>query len=123
MAGVVLPWLWAFLFTEAVEVPIWAYALRKHARREGEERLDPWACVALGFGASAITHPIVWFVFPRLAPGSYWVMTAQAEAFAVLVEAAYASYLGLPSALAWSILANAMSLGLGLTSRAAFGWP
>jgi hypothetical protein len=78
---------------------------------------------AVGFGASAITHPIVWFVIPRVAVGSYWMMVGQAEAFAVIVEAVYMRLFGLRRALAWSILANAASAGLGLLSRAAFGWP
>jgi hypothetical protein len=119
-----LSWLGAFLFTQAVEVPVWAPALRTDRRlTPGAEAWPLWRCVAVGFGASAITHPIVWFLFPRYAPGSYWVMTAQAEAFAVLVEAAYARAFGLQRALTWSLLANALSAGLGLASRSAFGWP
>jgi hypothetical protein len=50
-------------------------------------------------------------------------MVAQAESFAVLTEAAYMAFFGLRWALAWSILANAASAGLGLLSRYAFGWP
>jgi hypothetical protein len=118
----VVGWFWAFAFTQLVEVPIWAYAIRTRASR-AEGKYEVWECIALGFLASTLTHPIVWFVFPRLAPGSYWVMTAQAEAFAILAEASYASLLGLPNAFAWSLLANAASAGLGLTSRAIFGWP
>ena len=118
-------WLWAFLFTQGVEVPIWAYALRTQ-RSLGPSRVTwPWwRCVAAGFGASAITHPFVWFAFPRYAfGGSYWGMVVQAEVFAVGVEAVYTGLLGLEDALAWSIVANGMSLGLGLTSRSIFGWP
>jgi len=117
-------WLWAFLFTQAVEVPIWASALRDHRRVAPDKGPWPaWINVAAGFGASAITHPVVWFVIPRYAPGGYVAMVVQAEAFAVVVEAIYMSALGLRSALAWSLLANGASAGLGLLSRSLFGWP
>jgi hypothetical protein len=82
----------------------------------------------VAFGASAITHPVVWFVMPWLwlrigYPGGYWAMVSAAEAFAVLVEAAYFVGFRLRSALAWAVVANAASLGLGLLSRSTFGWP
>lgn len=77
----------------------------------------------IAFGASTITHPIVWFVFPRLITGSYWTMVAAAETFAVVVEALYARAFGLRYALAVSLLANAASALLGLGSRYLFGWP
>ena len=117
-------WLGAFAFTQAVEVPIWAYALAAHRRLDRDDTPWPfWLCVAVAFGASAITHPVVWFVFPRWAPGGYVAMVLQAEAFAVLVEAGYTGLLGLRRPLAWSLVANAASAGLGLLSRATFGWP
>jgi hypothetical protein len=125
-------WLWAFLFTQAVEVPIYVVGART--------RIDE------GFCASAITHPIVWFVWPALfdrlfgatlAPGSamyaplfgtswtpaYLVMVVFAEAFAFGVEGAYLRWLKKSSPFMWSLAANAASLGLGLVSRAIFGVP
>jgi hypothetical protein len=120
-------WLGAFVFTQAVEIPIWAQALRWDRRLpsgyEGQKPWPMWINVVVAFGASAITHPFVWFAFPRHAPGSYWVMVIQAEAFAVLVEAAYTRAFGLRWALGWSLVANAASAGLGLLSRSIFGWP
>jgi hypothetical protein len=112
-------WLSAFLFTQAVEVPIWAYALRRH-RAGGPWPL--WACAAAGFGASTITHPIVWFWFPAHVR-DYTAMVIQAEVFAVVAEALYMDVLRLRWALAWSLAANAASAGLGLLSRWLFGWP
>ncbi len=124
MAPYIKAWLGAFFFTQIVEVPIWAYALREQRRLgPGRAPWPLWICVALGFGASAITHPFVWFAFPRYAPGSYWVMVVQAEAFAVLVEAAYTRAFGLRWSLGWSLVANGASAGLGLLSRSIFGWP
>jgi hypothetical protein len=101
-----MAWLWAFLFTQAVEVPIYAVPLRGR----------PLA----GFGASAITHPVVWFVFPALIH-DYLTMAVAAEIFAVAVEAAYLRAFGVRRALFWSIVANGASLGLGLALRALTG--
>lgn len=117
-------WLGAFVFTQVVEVPIWTHALVRHRRHDRAGGAWPiWTCAAAAFGASAITHPFVWFAFPRYAPGGYWAMVVQAEAFAVLAEAFYTNLLGLRRALAWSLLANAASAGLGLVSRYTLGWP
>jgi hypothetical protein len=101
-------WLAAFVFTQIVEIPIYRRAL------------DGRFWVA--FGASAITHPVVWFLFPLL-PLPYLAYTAAAEVFAVVVEALYLRAFGLKNALAWSLLANGASLSLGLLSRYLFGMP
>ena len=102
-------WLVAFAFTQIVEVPIYRRAL-------GGRTL-------VAFGASAITHPIVWFVFPRLPIDGYVTVVVLAELFAWLVEAAWLGAFGLRRALAWSAAANGASLMLGLASRALFGVP
>jgi hypothetical protein len=126
-------WLVAFVWTQAVEVPLYAHALR--ARRRGLR-------YAAAFGASALTHPVVWFVAPRAwealylwlvaavpgfrirSPlGRYACLLALAETFAVVVEAGWLRAFGARPALAWALLANAASLGLGLAARALWGWP
>ena len=123
MAPYTQAWLGAFVFTQGVEVPIWAFALRRHRRLQSRAEPWPlWACVMVGFGASAITHPFVWFAFPRYI-ADYLTMVLVAEAFAVGVEALYTGMLGLRWALGWSLLANAASALLGLASRQVFGWP
>lgn len=103
-------WLSAFFFTQAVEMPIYARLARAG-----------WLAA---FGASALTHPIVWFVIPSLVPGSYWGMVAVAESFAVVAEAIYLR-LGfqVKRAFLWSLLANASSASLGMLSRYLLGWP
>jgi len=108
-------WLNAFFLTQAVELPIYAMVL---ASRYGRT----WRTLALAFGASAITHPIVWFVVPwRL--WSYWTCYAVAESFAVLTEAVYLVVLGLKPAraLAWSLCANAASVAVAELLRRVFG--
>lgn len=104
-------WLGAFALTQAVEVPIYRLAL------PGRWRLP------VAFGASALTHPVVFFVFPAVWPGGYWSGVAAAEAFAVLAEAAWLSAWGARLSVAWALAANGASLAVGLTSRAIWGWP
>lgn len=126
-------WLSAFLFTQAVEIPIYVLAIRRalrdgHAERPRRLPLQ----IALAFGASAVTHPIVWFVIPRLAPSfsdpgaAYLEYVVRAEAFALVVEAFYFHsfhVVRMPRAFAWSLLANGLSAGAGFLSRSLFGWP
>jgi hypothetical protein len=111
-----LAWLGAFAFGQAIEVPIYALALRRVG-------LGRWRLWLAAFGPTALTHPIVWFVFPWILPTSYWLMAVAAETFAVLAEALYLRLFGVRRALVWSLSANALSCGLGLAARASFGWP
>lgn len=114
-------WLVAFLFTQAVEVPFWILAQRRGGRRVGAAERPSLASAALvGFGASALTHPIVWFVFPSLSPSiGYWPMVALAELFAVGVEAVYIRAEGVRHGVLWSLAANGASFALGI----AILWP
>jgi hypothetical protein len=122
-------WFDAFVFTQAVEVPVYVVAIR-HAQATGwSERPRPfhWQ-VLLAFGASAITHPIVWYLIPGVADprSAYTDYVVTAEAFAVLVEAFYFysfHVVWLRRALVWSLIANALSAGLGETSRRLLGFP
>ncbi len=103
-------WLAAFAFTQLVEVPIYAVALRTR--------------VLTAFGASAITHPVVWFVIFPFVPLPYLGLAAVAEAFAVLAEGAYFwVLLRRRRVWLWALVANAASCGLGLLSRSLFGAP
>lgn len=121
-----LSWLWAYLFTQAVEVPIYVAGPRA--------RWDQ------AFMASALTHPIVWFAIPRFyqwahrmaggvnegpVPGGvhYWVMSFLAETFAVVAEGLYMRSLGKSRPFLWALAANATSVALGLLSRNLFGVP
>ena len=103
-------WALAFLFTQMVEVPIYAVGLHVGLLR--------------AFGASAITHPVLWFVlFPYLHLPYVWLVVV-GESFAWLLEAAYFAVLfHRRRALLWSFIANAASLGTGLLSRWLFGMP
>ncbi len=108
----VLLWLSAFLVTQIVEAPIYVRALR------GRDARWLWA-----LGASTITHPIVFFVFPKIGFSQYWDMVLYAEAFAVSIEAIYLSCLGVRNSVLWALTANGLSVAIGLGLRALFGWP
>ena len=105
-------WLVAFVFTQLFEVPIYWFATRS---------------LRVAFLASAMTHPIVWFVFPVLMEHGlpYVWMVVFAELFAVLAEAAWLHFNGIPRAraLLWSLAANTFSATLGFVLRALVGFP
>lgn len=113
-----LAWLWAFLFGQAIEAPLYAFALRRSPRPP-----PPGRRLLLALLPTTLTHPIVWFVFPLLVPEPYWLMGALAEAFAVGAEAAVLRACGVSPGWPWALCGNAMSCGLGLLSRALIGWP
>ncbi len=110
-AAFVVRWAAAFVFTQIVEIPIY----RRHLG------VGFWAA----FGASAITHPLVWLFLGSHAWRAPW--TAQVVAVEVLVWLTEAAYFGVAfrrrGALRWSFVANAASLTLGLIAREVFGWP
>lgn len=112
-------WPVAFLLTQVIELPFY---LRAGRAWSWKKRL------AVGFGASAITHPFVWFVFPDL---TRWVVVELglsmsyrvpylilAESFAVIVEALWFRRWGLRDPWLWSLLANGCSAGVGFLIHA-----
>ena len=107
-------WLAAFLFTCAIELPIYAALLGPHFRRK-------WAPVALGLFVNLLTHPALWYVMPRWSPYGQWLVCAEGGVVAVealLIAGVLARRLGVARALAWgagsSLIANAASTLVGL---------
>lgn len=102
-------WASAFAFTQIAEVPIYRAGLS--------------VSYARAFGASAVTHPLVWWFV--VESGVRWSWLARAtcgELFAVVVEGLwFAPVVGLRRGMLWSLLANAVSLALGLVSYRWFG--
>ena len=103
-------WLVAFFFTQLFEMPIYWKATRS---------------LQVAFLASALTHPVVWFVFPVLMEFgvSYWPMVGLAELFAVLVVAWWLRFNGVRYAFLWSLAANALSATCGFVLRELLGFP
>ncbi len=113
-------WLSAFALTQAVEVPIYCAFIGPRSRA-GAPRGWP-ARIALAFGASTLTHPFVWFAFPRVI-AAYGAYFAVSEAFAIAVEAIYAWLVGARRPFVAAFVANGASAALGVSSHALFGWP
>lgn len=111
MDPLIVAWARAFVFTQLVEVPIY--------------RTTAKVPLALAFAASAVTHPIVWFVFfsQRFTLG-YDMRLVAAETFAVLAEATMmATRLPWSRAFAVALLANGSSVVLGEVCRFLWGFP
>ncbi len=101
----VIRWAAMFAFTEIVEVPI-------YRRFFGSGFLE-------AFGASALTHPLLYFVFvPLMRHHFTYVQYALiGETLVVLVEAAYFHMLfRRRRALAGSLIANGASYALSLVA-------
>ena len=96
-------WLLAFGLTQLIEVPIWLVAAW---------RLSIPRRLLIAFGASTITHPILWFAFPWES-WPYVPTLLLGEGFVIVVEALFAKSLGLRDAWLWSIFANATSVAIG----------
>jgi hypothetical protein len=94
-------WLRAFALTQIIEVPIYRRAFG----------CGFWEA----FGASAITHPLVfWFNASHLWDVA-WVWRATAcELFAWWAEALYFALLHRRRSLRWALVANAASFSFGL---------
>ena len=103
-----IAWLAAFTLTSVIEIPIHARAL---ARARAPHRL------LTAFAASAITHPFVFLVFPRVLDSSGLLYLLIAESFAVGMEAWWLKRWGVREALLWSLLANATSVAVGAVLR------
>lgn len=107
-------WPVAFALTQAIELPFYAVAA-------GTEREQPVSRrLLVGFGASALTHPWVWFVLPPYLQPSlgYWGYACVVEIAVVLVETAYLRGMGWDRrrALVRAVFANLVSAvaGFGL---------
>jgi len=128
-AEAIARFLLAFALTQLIEIPIYKRGLRVKA----------W----VAFGASAMTHPVVWFVMPIVWRAIYLALVrgdrsfslgetgyflgygVLAEGFAVAAEAIYFWKLGSSEgrAFGWAIVANATSSLIGLGIRGVTGWP
>jgi hypothetical protein len=104
-------WLLAFLATAAVEAPV-VLALTRGLPT------PPWRRALIAVFGQLVTHPLVWFVFPRLVGLSGRSSLALSELWAWLAEAAFYAVVlpGLSSAraLGTSAIANAASILVGL---------
>lgn len=99
-------WLAAFVLTQILEIPIWMWAGRNFFSSRGK-------IFFCAFGASAITHPILWFAFPWHT-GNDFIVLIVGETFVVVTEALWAKWRGISNPWKISLLANGFSLAIGL---------
>ncbi|MFZ2279489.1 MAG: hypothetical protein WAW39_16965 [Prosthecobacter sp.] len=100
-------WSGAFLLTQLIELPIYLRSARS---------LPALQRMAYAFGASTITHPVIWFCLPwEGAP--YVALLIAAECFAIGAEGAWGGCWRVPRPWRASLLANAASLTAGMLIR------
>jgi hypothetical protein len=123
-------WVRAFIFTQLVEVPLFTLAqsssyLRTRAPNQAPRPALPLSFrIAVAFLCSLLSHPVVWFGFPRLIDpyDHYTAMVIAAEVFAVGSEAMILWAVRLRGALPISFLVNMASMSLGFLLRYLTGW-
>ena len=105
MTALWLLWLFAFVWTLAIELPIYVVMLGRHVKR--------WqSIVVLAFAVNAFTHPLLWFVYPRFTPRWLYISIGELAVFAIEAAILYA-IVRRRSAIAAAFVANAASYALG----------
>ena len=103
-------WLLAFVWTLALELPIYTLWLR--GKTSGR------ALVGLVLAVNAVSHPLLWFAMPRFTPYTTYLVVG--ESGVVLIEAAIIAIAlahrpgNLRAAFLASLTANAFSTVVGL---------
>jgi hypothetical protein len=105
-------WLEAFVWTCAIETPVYVLLLRRSFRAW-------WAPVAVSIGLQLATHPLLWLSFPRRS--SFWPAFVAFELGVALVEGLLVGLLlrrvgerrAFPRGMTAGLLANALSAAIG----------
>lgn len=114
MSPYVFLWLSAFIWTLAIELPIYVGFTRRHFEYW-------WSPVLLALGCNVATHPALWFVVPRFGTYATWLIVC--ESGVVVVEALLmglalsrqmATRRAVRLALGTALVANAISTLIGL---------
>jgi hypothetical protein len=103
-----LSWFTAFLLTQLLELPVYVLGLRRRGHV---------VAAFIGFGATALSHPILWFVLqPLLQPRwGYWGFVLGGELAVWFIEALFLRAVGVNwmRSMIVSFVANAFSLTMG----------
>jgi hypothetical protein len=104
-------WQWIFVLALALELPLVFFLARGHRGR----------AVIASFAANAITHPALWFVWPRVLP--YGASVVVGELFAVGLEGASIATLGKQKRFGFviALAVNAYSYAIGELVMRAIG--
>jgi hypothetical protein len=109
-------WLTAFGLTLLVEIPIFAIVARLLERGRAP-RAPLWRLAIAGAAGTCLTHPLLWFVWPRLFGGySAYVVSGELLVAAIETGTFYlvARPVRLSTAAAASFLANGASFAVGM---------
>lgn len=104
-----MTWLSAFVLTQIIEISVGLLIWRADVSRR--------KVIVSVFLASSMTHPIVWFVMPRLAQEygwSYLMFLAIAESYAYIFEFGWYRYLKAEKPFLLSCVLNSCSFFAGL---------
>jgi hypothetical protein len=114
-------WWDAFLFTLAVEVPLFVLVARVGA---GGAKTSPVVLACAGAMGTCVTHPLLWFVWPHVGL-DYTAYIVTGEVLVAVIETfiffAIARPISLSRAVGASFIANAASYGLGALLQG-LGW-
>ena len=104
-------WFKAFLFTLAIEVPIFVLVARRST-----ESIPLWRAALAGAAGTTFTHPALWFIWPIFFD-DYTAYIVTGELLVAVIESLTFFGLARPvsfkTAVAASFIANATSYGLG----------
>ena len=105
-----MTWIMAFTLTQVIEITVGMLFWK-------DEKVSSIRKIATLFGASLITHPMVWFVFPEIRDEggySYGEYLLMAESYAYGVEALYYYAFRIKRPILLSVLANSCSFLTGV---------
>ena len=107
-------WIRAFGFTLAMEIPIFVLVGRFGSFKKNQ--IPIWRLALAGAAGSTVTHPLLWFVWPRFI-SNYTTYIVSGELIIALVESfsfwLIARPIRIRTAIAASFIANAISYGGG----------
>jgi len=112
---VILPyWLKAFAITLALEVPLYVLVSRRFVQKD--RKVSTLRLALAGAAGTFLTHPLLWFVWPRVVH-DYTAYIISGELIVAVVES-FVFYLAsravsLRAAFITSFVANAVSFALG----------
>jgi hypothetical protein len=117
--GILTAWAIAFGLSLLAEIPVFVLVARLLERKRAS-RTPLWRLALAGAAGTCLTHPLLWFVWPRLFEG-YSAYIASGELLVAAIEAGafwlVARPIRLPTAAAAAFLANGASFALGLLVR------
>lgn len=105
-----MTWIMAFTLTQVIEITAGLLFWK-------DREVSVFRKIGILFGASLITHPMVWFIFPQIREEggySYGEYLLMAESYAYSVEALYYYAFRIKHPIWLSVIANSCSFLTGV---------